>query len=272
MSEDHNTSFDPDNQSATPTPRFAETMSEPPTPPARQMVRIQLPPKKMQVTYGLIGLTALVFIGQFMGVTFFGADLLRKFGMKINQLIEEGELWRLFTAAFLHGGIAHIAFNMYALSILGRELERFYGSVRFLGLYLVCAFTGNVFSYLFTSADSLGASTAVFGLLGAYAVFILRNREVFGANSQRVLRNIAQVLVINLLIGLSARIDNWGHLGGLLGGAALGWFGGVEYKRLGDPLTSFRLEEISTIRRFMLVSTVVLIGFGALVLFNALYF
>jgi rhomboid protease GluP len=214
MSEDLTPNRNPDNQSSTPPPRFSETTSKPPAPPVRQVVRIQLPPAKMQVTYGLIGLSVLIFLGQLLGTFSQGVDQLAELGMKINVDIEEGELWRLFTAAFLHGGITHIAFNMYALSILGRELERFYGSARFLGLYLVCAFSGNVFSYLFTPNNSLGASTAIFGLLGAYGVFILRNRSVFGANTQRVLRNIGQVLLINLIIGLSPGIDNWGHLGG----------------------------------------------------------
>jgi rhomboid protease GluP len=271
MSEDSNSHFNPENQSSTPPPQYSETVSEPPTPPARQVVRIQLPPQKMQVTYGLIGLSALIFLGQYLGGTFLGVDRLADLGMKINLSIEDGELWRLFTAAFLHGGLTHIAFNMYALSILGRELERFYGSARFLGLYLVCAFAGNVFSYLFTPAPSLGASTAIFGLLGAYGVFILRNRSVFGANTQRVLRNIGQVLIINLLIGLSPGIDNWGHLGGLVGGALLGWFGGVEYKLLGEPETGFRMEQKRSVERFPLVSAAVLLVFGALVLLNAVY-
>lgn len=262
MSEEPRTPFDPETQSTTP----------PPTPPASPVVRVQLPPQSSSVTYGLIGLTALVFIGQMLGDYVLGADLLAYYGMKINVFIEEGQLWRLITAAFLHGGITHIAFNMYALHILGREMERFYGAARFLGLYLVCAFAGNVFSYLFTSANSLGASTAVFGLLGAYAVFILRNREVFGSHTQRVLRNIAQVLLINLVIGLLPGIDNWGHLGGLLGGAALGWFGGVRYKLAGDPFTGYRMKEVSSPQLFALVAGVVIIGFGGLVLLKVMFF
>jgi rhomboid protease GluP len=271
MSEENKFPRDSERESTTPPPRSSDTLGQQPVSPPRQVVRLQIPPENTTVTYSLIGLTVLVFLGQLLGDYLLQADLLAYYGMKINLFIEDGQLWRLFTAAFLHGGLMHIAFNMYALSILGRELERFYGSVRFLGLYLVCAFAGNVFSYLFTSANSLGASTAVFGLLGAYGIFVLRNRAVFGRNTQRVLRNIGQVLLINLIIGLSPGIDNWGHLGGLLGGAALAWFGGVEYKLIGDPLSGFRLEETSTLRRFALVSAAVLIGFGALVVINAVF-
>ncbi|MEN8242310.1 MAG: rhomboid family intramembrane serine protease, partial [Chloroflexota bacterium] len=180
-------------------------------------------------------------------------------------------LWRLFTAVFLHGGITHIAFNMYALHILGRELERFYGSARFLILYLVGAFAGNVFSYLFTDANSLGASTAIFALLGGYGVFVFRNRVVFGGNTQRVLRNIGQVLLINLIIGLTPGIDNWGHLGGLIGGAALAWTGGVEYALSGNPLTGLKLQEKNEPRRFVLSAAAVLITFGGLVVAKVLF-
>jgi rhomboid protease GluP len=94
---------------------------------------------------------------------------------------------------------------------------------------------------------------------------------VFGRNSQRVLRNLGQVLLINLIIGLSPGIDNWGHLGGLIGGAAIGWFGGIEYRLVGDVVSTLVLEEKSTEERFLIVSTAVVIAFSALVIFSIFF-
>jgi rhomboid protease GluP len=87
----------------------------------------------------------------------------------------------------------------------------------------------------------LGSSTAIFGLLAAEGVFIFQHRELFGNRSQVALRQIIQVAVINFLIGLSPGIDNWGHLGGLIGGAIFSWFAG--------PL--FKLERTPTQIRFV---------------------
>lgn len=147
-------------------------------------------------------------------------------GGKINTLIAIGQVWRLFTPALLHASITHILFNMYALYSFGSFLEPAYGRARFLLVYILAAFGGNVLSFLFTDGISVGASTAIFGLLAAQGVFIYQNREVFGAQARSILTNLAVIGVINLLLGLSPGIDNWGHLGGLLAGLAFGWFAG----------------------------------------------
>jgi rhomboid protease GluP len=146
--------------------------------------------------------------------------------MKINDYIVQGQFWRLFTPMFLHGSILHLGFNMYARFILGPGLERYYGRWRFLMLYVLAGFAGNVFSFLFTINPSLGSSTAIFGLLGAQGVFLYRNRELFGPAAQRALVNVVVIAAINFVIGLSPGIDNWGHLGGLIGGTLFAWFGG----------------------------------------------
>jgi rhomboid protease GluP len=129
-----------------------------------------------------------------------------------------GQIWRLITPMLLHGSVLHIGFNMYFLYRIGPGLERNYGSGRFLLLYLATAFSGNVFSFLFTPAASLGASTAIFGLVTAYAVLIYRNRRFF-ADPQKALTDITITIVANLILG---------HVGGLLGGLAIGWFGGPQ--------------------------------------------
>lgn len=168
----------------------------------------------------------LVFLGQLAGQYAPGRDLLTQWGRKDNFLIAQGQYWRLITPIFLHGSLLHIGFNMYALFLFGPGLERHYGRARYLALYLLSGFAGNVASLMFSPAPSLGSSTAIFGLLGAQGVFMFHNRELLGGAARRGLNNIIAIAVINLLIGLSPQIDNWGHLGGLLGGGFFAWFGG----------------------------------------------
>ncbi|MCJ7718054.1 MAG: rhomboid family intramembrane serine protease, partial [Anaerolineales bacterium] len=195
-------------------------------PAAQERVKIQLPDKKPIVTYSLLVVIALIYTVQMLTDQLLGYDLPAAIGMKHNELIIAGQYWRLITAMFLHGSIFHLGFNLYALYILGRRVERFFGSFRFLGLFIIAGITGNLFSFVFTQAPSLGSSTAIFGLLGAEGVFIYQHRNLFGDQSKVALRQIIQVAAINLLIGLSPGIDNWGHLGGLIGGAIFSWFGG----------------------------------------------
>jgi rhomboid protease GluP len=177
----------------------------------------------------LIGLTVAVYLLQIASIYFFnGMDYPSALGVKANEGILLGQFWRLITPMFLHSSssLLHIAFNMYALFALGPQLERFYGHGRFLLLYLLGGFAGNVASFLLSPEYSLGASTAIFGLIGAQGVFLYRHRQMFGGVAQRALINILVVAAVNLIIGLSPGIDNWGHVGGLLGGTLFAWFGG----------------------------------------------
>ena len=91
---------------------------------------------------------------------------------------------------------------------------------------MVAAFSGNVFSMIFTEANSLGASTAIFGLIGAQAVFLYQNRSIFGAQASAAIRSTVMIVVVNLIIGLQPQIDNWGHIGGLIGGVAFTFLAG----------------------------------------------
>jgi rhomboid protease GluP len=179
------------------------------------------------VTYTIAAVTILVYALQ-AGTQYIGQgmDLPALWGMKINEAIVAGQLWRLLTPVFLHGSILHLGFNMYALFIFGPGLERYYGHGRYVALYFLSGFAGNVASFLFSTAPSLGSSTAIFGLLGAEGVFLYRNRELFGSSAQRALVNLIVIAVINLVIGMQPGIDNWGHIGGLIGGVLFAWFGG----------------------------------------------
>ena len=131
----------------------------------------------------------------------------------IGLYVADGDYYRLLTAAFLHASILHIALNMYALYLFGPPVEAAIGRVRFAALYLVSALGGSALSYAFANplVPSLGASGAVFGLLGAYLVL---NRKL-GRDTSGVMA----LLVINFVFGLIVpRIDWRAHLGGLIAG------------------------------------------------------
>jgi rhomboid protease GluP len=189
-------------------------------------IPIKLPDIRPIVTYTLVGITAAIFVLQLGTEYLLDVDVPAYYGLKINQLIASGQLWRLFTPMLLHGSIIHIAFNMYALSKIGPRLERYYGHWRFLALYVLSGFGGNVFSMMFTEAPSLGSSTAIFGLIGALGVFFYHNRAIFGAATRAALNGIITIAAVNLIIGLNPGIDNWGHIGGLIGGIIFAWLGG----------------------------------------------
>jgi rhomboid protease GluP len=206
-----------------------------PTESTQRQVQVQLPDRKPVLTYVIFGLTVLIYLIQVFSGLLFGTDLPSVYGLKVNELIVQGEYWRLLTPMLLHGSLLHIGFNMYALYILGRRIERLFGPVRFLLVYIVAGFVGNVFSFFFTQSPSLGSSTAIFGLLGAEGVFIYQHRKIFGKQFNQQLWQIVQVAVVNILIGLSPGIDNWGHIGGLIGGMVFTLLAGPLFKLEGSP-------------------------------------
>jgi rhomboid protease GluP len=230
-----------------------------------ERLQVIMPQRTPYVTYGLIALTVIVFILQIGTEALLGVDLPVNIGIKFNPLIDQGQYWRLLTAMLLHGDILHIGFNMYALFILGRGLENFYGHGRFLLLYILGGLAGTTASYLLTANPSLGASTATFGLLAAYGVLAYRNKQVFGRQSQMIVRNVVQVALINLLLGLTPGIDNWGHAGGALGGLMLAWFAGPELGFRREGLT-LQIEDRRTLGEYLMAFLVFFGFFAALAL------
>jgi len=215
-----------------------QTPPEYPQPPQR--IQLAVPTSRPYATYALLGVTVFVYLLQILAQTLnlnvmtpSGlADVVTALGIKDETLIRQyWELWRLVTPLFLHASILHIGFNMYALFLYGRSVEARFGHGRFLLLYFLSGFAGNVLSFLLTPNPSLGASTAIFGLLAAEAVFIIQNRGMIGRQANRALMNLFIIAAINLAFGFSTSgVDNFGHLGGLLGGVLFTWFGGPRWK------------------------------------------
>jgi rhomboid protease GluP len=214
------------------------------------------------VTYILIGICVVVYLLQLGTQTVLGVDIPAAWGVKADNLIMQGQVWRLITPIFLHGSILHIAFNMYALFYIGPTLERFYGRQRYLGLFLLSGFAGNVISFMFSPYQSLGSSTAIFGLLAAEGVLLYQNREIFGNIARRALSQVVIIAVVNLIIGLTPGIDNWGHIGGLIGGTLFAWFGGPLLQKQG-LFPPYTLKDARGGREAILAGT----GVGALFFF-----
>ena len=195
----------------------------PPTPaprptnrPAPWGVRLQRSP----VTFSLIGVTGFIYLLQELSRAAFRFDLVIELGKKDTLPILAGQLWRLVTPVFLHAGIPHLFVNMYSLFALGPAVERFFGSPRFLAVYLLSGVGGVIFSLAFNpEAASVGASGAIFGLLGALAMFLYLHRPVFGPGGGMMLRQLIIVGALNLVYGATVPgIDMWGHVGGLVSG------------------------------------------------------
>jgi rhomboid protease GluP len=208
---------------------YSSQPAEPAYPPAPRRATF-----RPYVTFSLIGVCVAIYLLQMLSQLIFnGADYPFFYGGKINEFILAGQLWRLFTPMFLHGSILHIAFNMYALFNFGPGLELHYGRWRYLALFIIGGFAGNVISFMFSANPSLGSSTAIFGLLGAEGVFLYHNRELFGDFARRALTQVVMIAGVNLVIGMSPGIDNWGHIGGLIGGTLFAWFAGPVLRRDG---------------------------------------
>jgi rhomboid protease GluP len=149
-----------------------------------------------------------------------GGLALRLLGDVSARAISGQEFWRLITYAFLHGGIIHILFNSLALIQVGRLAEEVYGGAKYFCLYIVSAITGGLMIAVSDSV-AVGASGAIFGLIGAMAVYGFKRGDTYG----RALKtDMVQWLIYGVIISFLPGISFAGHLGGLIGGAAMAWF------------------------------------------------
>lgn len=176
-------------------------------------------PKRIVITNILISINIILFILSIMIPELTDILLLNP------TAVRKGEVYRLLTSIFLHGSILHLVFNMYALSIIGKQVETFLGKSKFLLVYLFSGLTGSLLSCAITNSYSLGASGAIFGLMGSLLYFGYHYRLYLGSV---LLGQIFPVIVINLVIGyITPSIDNAAHIGGLVGGLFLSMALGV---------------------------------------------
>ena len=190
-------------------------------PPPKQVLYVDRRPP--YITYTILILNIVIFfIMNLAGILFNWNQNLQLiiFGAKVNELIAYGQYWRMLTAMFLHIGIAHLFFNSYAIYIYGPMVESLFGKVKFIIVYLGSGLIGSLFSYMFSPNPSVGASGAIFGLMGSLLYFRKRNKNIF---RQVFGPSLFMIIAVNLFFGFtSTGIDNWGHIGGLIGGYLIG--------------------------------------------------
>lgn len=196
--------------------------------------------------YFFLGLQILLFLV----MTLFGgsqnSNVLVFFGAKVNILIQQGQWWRLIMPIFLHSGLMHIAVNSVTLYFIGMQIESLFGHWRSTLIYLLSGIVGNIASFVFNTGISVGASTALFGLFGAFFMLV----EAFRQNTaiRAMGQQFALFIVLNLAFDLfNPGIDLAGHVGGLLGGFLVANIVGVP-----------RIRSVSVLRRIITLIILVL--------------
>lgn len=183
-----------------------------------------LSPKKPIITFVILGLISLLFLLQFVVNPL---ELLYYLGVE-RSLIQNGEIYRLVTGAFLHLDVIHFLCNTYALYMIGKLSESYYGKWKFSLIYLLSAISGSLLSICMSETMSIGASGAIFGLLGSLLYFGYHYRVYFG---NVLLKEIVPIIILNLFIGFTvSSIDNFAHIGGLIGGLLVSKAVGINSK------------------------------------------
>lgn len=215
--------------------------------------------RRANVTIALIALNAIAFVisaglsGNLMQI---GSPVLLPLGANHAPLVMQGEIWRLVAAMFLHGGLLHIALNMFALYQAGQIVERLFGATGFVLLYLGAGIAGNIASMWWNpQAVSVGASGAVFGVYGALLAYL---RAQPGSMPMSVFNQIRSSTLAfigySLFAGVALPgIDNGAHVGGLLSGMAIGY-------GLAQPLASAQALRLASPRALIALLLVALAG------------
>ena len=171
-----------------------------------------LEPKKPTITIIILGIISLVYLISLMTDANF---VVYYFGLN-RFFVQSGEVYRLLTGSFIHIDLLHFLCNAYALFMIGSMIEGYFGKKKFIIIYLVSAITASLLSIAMMDGFSIGASGAIFGLLGSLLYFGYHYRVYFG---NVILKRIIPVIILNLAIGFASNtIDNFAHIGGLIGG------------------------------------------------------
>ena len=212
--------------------------------------------RKPLVTWALLAAIAIIWAAVELGGGSGDSATLIAFGALEAGAIAAGDYWRLLTATFLHSGALHLGLNCVGLFILGTQAEKVYGHVRFSAIYLLSGLGASALSYALNlsrleNSVGVGASGAVFGLLGALAAFFLVNRDKLGKMGRNSLTSILILAGINLALGLAIPgIDNYAHVGGFAAGALLGLAFAPDYKPSFDPFGRIeRLRDANSLLR-----------------------
>lgn len=178
--------------------------------------------KTPYITYILIFINILFYVLSIISNSFYNSMVLNP------SKILNGEYYRLLSCIFMHGGIIHLLCNMYCLYVIGPQVESFFGKIKYIVIYLLSGIIGSLMSLSITNSISLGASGAIFGLLGSILYFGYHYRVYL---SQAIKSQIMPIIVLNLFLGFILNgVDNAAHIGGLIGGVLVSMMAGVKYK------------------------------------------
>ena len=199
------------------------------------------------ITKILITINIVIFILQLV----LGWDVVANFGANYAPFVKSGKFYVLFTSMFIHGNLIHLLFNMYALYIIGPQVESFYGKIKYLAIYFGSGILGALLSDIFLqNSISVGASGAIFGLLSSIVYFGYHYR----AYLDTVIRSqIMPLIIFNIFLGIVIpNIDTFCHIGGLIGGVLVSMACGIKYKNSkSERINGFILTTIYTI--FLLI-------------------
>lgn len=173
------------------------------------------------VVFTIITINVIVFILTSLPLI---GDKIFYSGMHVNGFVANGEIWRIVTSTFIHGGFLHLLFNMFSLFLFGPELERIAGKLRFVTIYLAGGIGGNVITYLTQDSGyaTVGASGAIFGIFGAYLAILARYHRYTPQLKQVIL----PIVVISVILTFfQPGVNAAGHIGGL----AFGFLAGIIY-------------------------------------------
>ena len=199
------------------------------------------------VTTAIVAINVIVFLLMVLNGAGFmtpNAEVAISWGSNFGPMTVDGQWWRLLTSTFIHFGVLHLVFNMVALYPTGRLVERMYGSLPFLLLYLFSGLIGSIVSLLWhPSINSAGASGAIFGVFGGLLVFMINPKNAVPRSIMNAHRNSTIFFIgFNLFNGFAhSGIDNGAHIGGLLGGIAIGFL-------LARPLSLAARAQLVTMR------------------------
>lgn len=225
--------------------------------PERPQARLHIPAVTPVVTYALLAINIAVFAIGFLN-PHLNDQMLNWGDSDPSGVLRYGEYYRLVTAMFLHAGAAHIFFNMLVLYSFGSSMERIFGHVRYAAIYFLGGLGGSVLSVVLGNEPSVGASGAIFAIIGAEFVFLYQHRKLLGAAGRSRRQTLLITAVMTFIIGImsnvsnsAVQIDNWGHLGGVLGGAALAWYISPVFllKRQPNSDTEFNAEDVNPLNK-----------------------
>ncbi|GAQ93084.1 Rhomboid family proteins [Klebsormidium nitens] len=153
----------------------------------------------------------------------FATSLPNLFGAKVNELIALGEWWRLFTPSLLHAGFFHIGISVWTMLLFGPQVEAAYGTTSFVVLYFLTGAFGNLMSFFQTQDATIGGTGPLYGMVGAWLIFLIKNREVIGKEkADNMTRQAIFLSALNVALGNPLPIDDWTHIGAALGGLLFG--------------------------------------------------